>query len=86
MTTVPYRPLPDNAGLGLNAIYIALLTLLCGFIGGGIVNSVVDSALGYATTDLGPRWRQRQPLPINRWQTVLIKWGIIAVLTAVLTR
>jgi YhgE/Pip-like protein len=85
VTTVPYRPLPDNAGLGLNAFYIALLTLLCGFIGGGIVNSVVDSALGYATTDLGPRWRQRQPLPINRWQTVLIKWGIIAVLTAVLT-
>ena len=58
---------------------------MCGFIGGAIVNSVVDSALGYATTDLGPRWRQRQPLPINRWQTLLIKWGIIAVLTAVLT-
>ena len=85
MTTVPYRPLPDNAGLGLTAFYIALLTLMCGFIGAAIVNSVVDSALGYATTDLGPRWRQRQPLPINRWQTVLIKWGIIAVLTAVLT-
>jgi YhgE/Pip-like protein len=85
VTTVPYRPLPDNAGLGLTAFYIALLTLMCGFIGGAIVNSVVDSALGYATTDLGPRWRQRQPLPINRWQTLLIKWGIIAVLTAVLT-
>ena len=49
------------------------------------MNSVVDSALGYATTDLGPRWRQRQPVPINRWQTLLIKWGIIVVLTAVLT-
>ena len=85
VTTVPYRPLPNNAGLGLTAFYIALLTLMCGFIGGAIVNSVVDSALGYATTDLGPRWRQRQPLPINRWQTLLIKWGIIAVLTAVLT-
>ena len=85
VTIVPYRPLPNNAGLGLTAFYIALLTLLCGFIGGSIVNSVVDSALGYATTDLGPRWRQRQPLPINRWQTLLIKWGIIAVLTAVLT-
>jgi hypothetical protein len=47
--------LPDNAGLGLNAFYIALLTLMCGFIGATIVNSVVDSALGYATTDLGPR-------------------------------
>jgi YhgE/Pip-like protein len=85
VTTVQYRPLPDNAGLGLNAFYIALLTLMCGFIGATIVNSVVDSALGYATTDLGPRWRQRQPVPINRWQTLLIKWAIIVAATAVLT-
>jgi YhgE/Pip-like protein len=85
VTTVQYRPLPDNAGLGLNAFYIALLTLMCGFIGATIVNSVVDSALGYAATDLGPRWRQRQPVPINRWQTLIIKWAIIVVLTAVLT-
>ncbi len=88
VTTVPYRPLPDNAGLGLNAFYIALLTLLCGFIGGGIVNSVVDSALGYATTDLGPRWRQRQPLPINRSRPVLTGRASspsrMAVLTAVM--
>jgi YhgE/Pip-like protein len=84
VTITQYRPLPDNAGLGLNAFYIALLTLMCGFIGATVVNSVVDSALGYATTDLGPRWRQRQPVPINRWQTLLIKWAIIAGLTAVL--
>jgi YhgE/Pip-like protein len=84
VTIAQYRPLPDNAGLGLSAFYIALLTLMCGFIGATIVNSVVDSALGYATTDLGPRWRQRQPVPINRWQTLLIKWAIIAVLAAVL--
>jgi YhgE/Pip-like protein len=85
VTTVQYRPLPNNAGLGLNAFYIALLALMCGFIGATIVNSVVDSALGYATTDLGPRWRQRQPVPINRWQTLLIKWAIIVAATAVLT-
>jgi YhgE/Pip-like protein len=84
VTIVQYRPLPNNAGLGLTAFYIALLTLMCGFIGASIVNSVVDSALGYATTDLGPRWRQRQPVPINRWQTLLIKWAVIAVVTAVL--
>jgi type IV secretory pathway TrbD component len=47
------------------------------------VNSVVDSALGHATNEIGPRWRQRQPVPINRWQTLLIKWTIIAALTAV---
>jgi ABC-type multidrug transport system permease subunit len=34
---------------------------------------------------MGPRWRQRQPVPINRWQTLLIKWAVIAALTAALT-
>jgi hypothetical protein len=85
VTTAQYRPLPNNTALGLSAFYIALLTILCGFVGATIVNSVADSALGYATSEVGPRWRQRPPVPINRWQTLLIKWAIIAVLTAVLT-
>jgi YhgE/Pip-like protein len=84
VTTTQYRPLPAGTALGLSAFYVALLTIMCGFLGATIVNSSVDSALGYATTDMGPRWRQRQPVPINRWQTLLIKWAIIAVLTAVL--
>jgi hypothetical protein len=85
VTTAQYRPLPNDTALGLSAFYIALLTILCGFVGATIVNSVVDSALGYATTETGPRWRQRQPVPINRWQTLLIKWAIVAVVTAVVT-
>jgi YhgE/Pip-like protein len=85
VTTAQYRPLPANTALGLSAFYIALLTLLCGFLGATVVNSVVDSALGYSANEIGPRWRQRQPVPINRWQTLLIKWAITAVLTAVLT-
>jgi YhgE/Pip-like protein len=85
VTIVQYRPLPNNAALGLSAFYIALLTILCGFVGATIVNSVVDSALGYATTETGPRWRQRQPVPINRWQTLLIKYALIFVLAAVAT-
>jgi ABC-type polysaccharide/polyol phosphate export permease len=85
VTTVQYRPLPSHAGLGLSAFYIALLILMCGFLGGTIVNSSVDSATGYATTEIGPKWRQRQPLPINRWHTLLIKWVIAAVLTGLMT-
>jgi YhgE/Pip-like protein len=85
VTTTQYRPLPANAALGLSAFYVALLTLMSGFLGGTIVNSAVDSALGYATNEMGPRWRQRQPVPINRWQTLLIKWPIVVVLTAVMT-
>ena len=59
---------------------------MCGFLGGTIINSSVDAATGYATTEIWPRWGQRQPLPINRWQTLIIKWVMAAVLTGLLTR
>ncbi len=85
VTTAQYRPLAANTALGLSAFYVALLTLMCGFLGATIVNSVVDSALGYSTSEIGPHWRQRQPVPINRWQTLLIKWTVVVALTAVLT-
>jgi uncharacterized phage infection (PIP) family protein YhgE len=48
--------------------------------GATLVNSTVDSALGYATTETGSRWRQRAPVPISRWQTLLTKWAIAAVM------
>jgi len=85
VTTEQYRPLSSHSALGLSAFYIALLTLMCGFLTGVIVNSSVDAALGYATTEMGPRWRQRQPLPINRWQTLLIKWVMAVVLAGLTT-
>jgi YhgE/Pip-like protein len=85
VTTAEYRPLPPHSALGLSAFYIALLTLICGFVGGTIVNSSVDAATGYATTEIVTRWRQRQPLPINRWQTLIIKWVMAAVLTGLMT-
>jgi YhgE/Pip-like protein len=83
--TAQYRPLPPSTALGLSPFYMALLTLFCGFLGGTIVNSVVDGGLGYATTEAGPKWSQRPPVPINRWQTLLVKWAIVVTLTAVMT-
>lgn len=85
VATVAYRPLPSHSGLGLSAFYIALLTTFCGFLGAIIVNTSVDVALGYATTEVGPAWRQRVPVAISRWQTLLAKWVIAAVLTLVFT-
>ena len=85
ISTVSYRPLPAHSALGLSAFYIALLTMLCGFLGATIVNSAVDAALGYATLDSGPRFRHRMPLLISRWQTLLAKWAIAGPLTALLT-
>jgi YhgE/Pip-like protein len=85
VTTTLYHPLPSHTGLGLSAFYIALITLFCGFIGATIVNSSVDVALGYATTETGPWWRQRRPVPINRWRTLIVKWAIAAPLTGIMT-
>ena len=85
VTTQQYDQLPANTALGLSAFYVSLLILMCGFLGGTIVNSVVDAALGYSTNEMGPRWRQRQPMPINRWQTLLVKWALVAPVTAAMT-
>jgi YhgE/Pip-like protein len=85
VTTSQYRPVASHAALGLSAFYAALLILMCGFLAGTIVNTSVDVALGYATTEMGPRWRQRMPVPINRWQTLIIKWVMAAVLAGLMT-
>jgi hypothetical protein len=80
-----YRPLPAKAALGLSAFYAALLVLMSGFIGATIVNSFLDGALGFAPTEIGSRWSMARPALITRWQTLLAKWGMAAVLTGVLT-
>ena len=49
-----------------------------------IVNATIDSATGYATSETGPRWSQRMPVAITRWQTLLAKWGMALVLVPVL--
>jgi Protein of unknown function (DUF3533) len=82
---VPYRPLPPNSALGLSAFYISLLTTFCGFLGAVIVGTSIDAVLGYASTEIGPVWRQRQPVAISRWQTLLAKWALAIGVTLVLT-
>ena len=80
-----YRPLPAKAALGLSAFYTALLMMMCGFIGATIVNANLDGVLGFAPTEIGPKWMMVRPTLITRWQTLIAKWVIAAVLTGVLT-
>jgi YhgE/Pip-like protein len=84
LQSIPYRPLPDHTALGLSAFYIGLLTIMCGFLGAVLTNSTVDAALGYATTEIGPKWSQSIPVPISRVQTLLAKWAISIVLSPLL--
>jgi YhgE/Pip-like protein len=85
LTTTTYRPLPGHSALGLSAFYIALLSILSGFIGATLINSSIDSALGYATNEIGPRWRQRRPVAISRRETLVTKWAVAAITVPVLT-
>ena len=85
LTPVAYRPLPDHSAVGLSAFYIALLAIMAGFLGATLTNSSVDGALGYAATEIGPRWRQRPPVAIDRRQTLLVKLAIAAVASPLLT-
>jgi len=36
--------------------------------------AVICACIGFATTEIGPKWRQRAPVRISRWQTLLAKW------------
>lgn len=83
VATVTYRPLPSRSGLGLSAFYLALLTMMSGFLGATIVNSSIDTVLGYATSEVGIRWTQRLPARISRWQTLLAKWVVAAVIVPI---
>ncbi|MGO9657092.1 MAG: YhgE/Pip domain-containing protein [Acidimicrobiales bacterium] len=85
VATETYRPLPAHAGLGLSAFYLSLLIMMCGFLGATIVNTAVDSALGFATSEVGPRWSQKLPRRIARWQTLVAKWVIAVPATLLFT-
>ncbi|MGW8767318.1 YhgE/Pip domain-containing protein [Streptomyces sp. NPDC055815] len=87
ITTRVGHPIGRHSGLGLTAFYYTLLLVLGGFIGGNLVNAGVDTALGYADSELGP-WHTRRPtVPISRTQTLVLKMLMtagIAVLTTTL--
>ncbi len=85
VSTVSYRPLPSHSGLGLSAFYVALLIMMCGFLGATIINTGVDATLGYATSEVGPWRRQRLPRRISRWHTLLLKWIVIVPCTLLFT-
>jgi YhgE/Pip-like protein len=85
VATSDFRSLPPDSALGLSAFYISLLVLMCGFLGAVLVNSSIDTVLGYGSSEIGPKWRQRMPVTISRWQTLLTKWAVTLAAVPVLT-
>ncbi len=77
-----YKALPNGTGNGLSAFYYALLLLLAGFTGSIVVSTLVDSMLGYVPAEFGPVYRFAEQVRISRFRTLLIKWALLALLTA----
>ncbi|WP_405977084.1 YhgE/Pip domain-containing protein [Streptomyces sp. NBC_00158] len=55
------HPVGSRSAMGLSAFYYALVLVVCGMLGANLVNSQVDTALGYLHTDYGPV-RKREPV------------------------
>ncbi|MFG2652150.1 YhgE/Pip domain-containing protein [Streptomyces sp. NPDC048436] len=85
ITTQVGHPIGENSGLGLSAFYYTLLLVLTGFLGANLISMGVDTALGYADSEIGP-WHTRRPtVPISRTQTLLLKMAMTAGITVLTT-
>ncbi|MFE0641042.1 YhgE/Pip domain-containing protein [Streptomyces sp. NPDC058877] len=85
VTTRVGHPIGRHSGLGLTAFYYTLLLVLSGFIGGNIVHSGVDTALGYADSEIGPWHTRHRTVPISRTQTLVLKMAMTAGISALTT-
>lgn len=61
VTVTEGHPLGSHSGMGLSAFYYSLVLVVCGMLGANVVNSQIDTALGYLHSDFGP-FRQRMPV------------------------
>ena len=81
----PYRPMPDGAGQGLVAFFYTLILLLAGFTGAMIVNTLLDSALGFTPTEYGPWFVHPPASGLSRFRTLLVKWAVIGAAAPILS-
>lgn len=85
VTTRVGHPIGRHSGLGLTAFYYTLLLVLSGFIGGNLIHSGIDTALGYADSEIGP-WHARRPtVPLSRTQALVLKMLMTAGISLVTT-
>jgi len=75
--TVPDHPLPAKAGSGLTPFYLALVTILIGFIGASTVHPTVDAAIGFVPSEFGPLTSRRPYRWASRTTTLLAKFTVL---------
>ncbi|MFI5982284.1 YhgE/Pip family protein [Streptomyces sp. NPDC051555] len=78
------HPLGARSAMGLSAFYYALVLVVCGMLGANLVNSQVDTALGYLHTDYGPI-RKREPVQhTSRVRTLAIGMALMLGMSVVM--
>jgi len=75
--TGPDRRLPAKSGSGLTPFYLALVTILIGFIGASTIHPSIDTALGFAPSEFGPLTRRVPYRRATRTTTLLAKSAIL---------
>ncbi|MFG2622805.1 YhgE/Pip family protein [Streptomyces sp. NPDC048507] len=84
VTVADGHPLGSRSAMGLSAFYYALVLVVCGMLGANVVNSQVDTALGYLHTDFGP-FRKREPVQqTSRVRTLAIGMALMLGLSVVM--
>ncbi len=80
-----FRPLPPGTGEGLTAFFYALLLLLAGMVGGMVIHTMIDAHLGFVPTEYGPWFVHYPTASISRFHTLLIKWGVMALVAVIVS-
>ncbi|WP_371674962.1 YhgE/Pip domain-containing protein [Streptomyces sp. NBC_01276] len=84
VTVADGHPVGSRSAMGLSAFYYALVLVVCGMLGANVVNSQVDTALGYLHTDFGP-FRKREPVQhTSRVRTLAIGTALMLGLSLVM--
>ncbi|QES46639.1 ABC transporter [Streptomyces venezuelae] len=84
VTVADGHPLGSRSAMGLSAFYYALVLVVCGVLGANLVNTQVDTALGYLHTDFGPV-RKREPVQhTSRVRTLAIGMALMLGISVVM--
>ncbi|MCQ1956817.1 SNG1 family protein [Arthrobacter sp. zg-Y826] len=77
VTTTAYETPPEGSALGMGAFFYSVLLMVVGVSGSVAIHFLVDSRLGVAPVEMGPRFSLGPRVQPARWKTYLIKWGIV---------
>lgn len=77
VSSAPFQQLPDHSGLGTSAFYYALVLVLVAFIGGSLVGPLVDGALGFLPSEVGPKVTRRPYRAVSRRRLFVARSTIV---------